>query len=278
MAEGGEEVLPERVRYLVGSAERVEILEALAQGVTRQCNIGRRCSIARSTVHRNLDGCQQRGWVRETDDGYALTTTGRHVLAAYREFARAVDTLTEHAPVLERLDLEDDHLGVDALAGCETTVATRENPHAPSIAAGELIERNAGDRVRILVSGVSPITNDAGWTALSAGSELETVVDHDVFRTLEESYADTVERALDDEAFSLHVCPPPIEAGVVLAGSEVCVLVDGEGGAHACLTGSTPELRGWAEATYETALASATEVETLGDAAAAEAEAEALER
>lgn len=259
-------MIPERISYLVSSAERVAVLEALSEGVTRQCDIARRCSVARSTVHRNLEGCRQRGWVRETPDGHVLTAAGASVLDAYDEFAATVETVTDHAAVLERFVADDEPPPLDALDGAETTVATRGDPHAPSVAAQRVIERNAGAPIRILVSGVSPITNEAGREALAADSSLETVVDHGVFRTLHASYADTVRAALDHPRFALHVCPPPIETGVVLAGEEVCLIVhDDAGGAHACLVGSDPDLRAWAWRRYDAARSSATRVESLAE-------------
>ncbi len=244
-------MIPERIRFLIGSTERIAILEALEDGPARQCALKRACSIARSTVHRNLEGCERRGLVTETDGEYALTPAGEHVLSAYREFVDVVGVVEDHQAVLERLWTPEESPPVAALRDAETTVASTEDPHAPSVAAGEAIRRNAGEQVRIAVSGVSPITNQAGRDALAGGSRLESIVDRDVLETMRSSYARAVETVAEDDRVDVLVSPSSIETGLVLAGDEVCIVVHDEaGGTLACLTGAHPELRDWAERVY----------------------------
>lgn len=245
-------MVPDRVQYLVASEERVRLLEALTEGPARQCTLRRKCSLARSTVHRNLTGCAERGWVVETSEGYALTQAGERVVAAYREFAETVYTLADHDPVLQHVGDAHEPLPTAALENCQTTTADATNPHAPSIAAAEVIRRNAGDPIRIAVGGVSPITNDAGWDAVEAGSRVESVVDESVLETLQRAYESTVEAAVDRDRVDIRLSPTSIDTGVVLAGDEVCVVVqDDDGTTQAALTGANRALQEWAEAAYE---------------------------
>lgn len=247
----GEEMIPDRIQFLIRSPERIAILEALENGPARQCTLKRTCSIARSTVHRNLEGCERRGLVTETDEGYALTPAGEHILAAYHEFADIVGVVDDHQEVLERLWALEESPPVAALRDCETTVATAGDPHAPSVAAGDVIRRNAGDSIRIAVSALSPITNRAGQDALAAGSRLESVVDPGVLETLRSSYRAQMETAVENDRIDVLVSSLPIDTGLVLAGEEVGVVVhDRNGSTMACLTGSNPDLRDWAENAY----------------------------
>ncbi len=256
-------MIPERIQYLLASAERVRILEALRSGPTRQCTLRRECSLARSTVHRNLRGCEERNWVVGTCEGYELTQAGEQILDAYQQFADTVCTIADHEPVLEHLHGVDEPLPSSALDDCQTTPTVEDNPHAPSIAAADVIRRNAGKHIRIAASGVSPITNEAGWDALDAGSHLETIVDEPLYETLQHSYSTTVEAALDCERFDLLLSPGTIDTGIVLAGDEVCVVVhDESGNTQAVLTGSTRELRDWAEGVYRRIREGTTPVET----------------
>jgi len=255
-------MVPDRVQYLVASEERVRLLEALTEGPARQCALRRKCSLARSTVHRNLRGCAERGWVVETGDGYALTQAGERILAAYREFAETVHALADHDPVLQHLDDAHEPLPTAALENCQTTTAEGRNPHAPSIAAAEVIRRNAGDPIRVAVRGVSPITNEAGWDALDAGSQIEAVVDETVLETLQRSYDATVETAAEHDRVDLRLSRASVATGVVLAGDEVCVVVqDDDGTTQAALTGANRALREWAETVYETVREGTTAIE-----------------
>lgn len=245
-------MIPQRIQYLLGSCERVQLLNAISRGVATQSKLAADCEVARSTVHRNLDGLLERGWVTTTEDGYRLTAAGESILVAYREFAEAVRTVGEHEPFLQQLEPVDSRPPASALAGCETTVATEANPHAPSVEVAAMIRRNAGERMRIAVIGVSPITNQATREAVEAGSDLELLFDTTVLETLQRDYDAAASEALEHESLTMRLSQGKIETGLVVTDDEICVVVQGDGGnAVACLTGTTPEIRTWAEQIYE---------------------------
>jgi predicted transcriptional regulator len=245
-------MIPDRARYLIGSDERIRLLEALSEGTTRGSELAKECSTARSTVHRNLTGFEERGWVVRSDGEYRLTPAGQRYLDAYREFAETTETIADHEPVLGHLTGVEEPIPTAALFDCETTPMTEADPHAPSVVAAGTIRRHAGEPVRIAASGISPITNRAGLDALDAGSELESVVDRRTLESLRSSYGTPVGAVVDDDRVELLVSPTPVETGVVIAGDEVCVTVhDDDGTAVASLTGSNAELRGWARRVYD---------------------------
>jgi predicted transcriptional regulator len=261
-------MVPERIRYLLASTERVRLLEALTDGPVRQCTLRRECSLARSTVHRNLTGCADRGWVVETDEGYVLTQAGERLLAAYREFADTARTLAEHDPALERLHGVEEALPTAALGDCRTTAATGHDPHAPTVEAAAVVERNAGDPLRVALGGVSPITTRAIRTALAAGSELEVLLDEGCYGARGRSDDALVEAGGEYERLDLRLSPTPVDAGVVLGEETVCVLVrDERGSARAALTGPTRALGEWAGGVYRRLREGAVPVEREATAA-----------
>lgn len=244
-------MISERVRYLLASSERVRILEALSVGPARQCDLGRRCGVARSTVHRNLEGLEERGWVAEEDSQYRITPAGQRLLDAYGEFADTVDTLSEHGPVLRHLTEVPEPIPTSSLEACETTPMTEGDPHAPMVSAADVLRRNAGDRLRIAAGTISPITNRATLAAVGEGSRVESVVDKSGLETLRRSYGDAMQSVPDMDRVDLLSTQTSIDPGIVLAEDEVCVVVhDDNGTATASLTGDASELITWAERVY----------------------------
>jgi len=262
-------MIPERIRYLLGSGERVRVLDALDGGPMRQCDVSRRCSIPQSTVHRNLEGLGEWGWVEETDDGYALTVAGRRILAAYEAFVAEVEEVAEHEAFLRCCGRFDPAVPTSALSAGETTTSTEANPHAAAMEMASLIRRNAGDDVRVATGAVSPITNRAGWDAVEAGSHVESILGEDAFAAFREEYADTMTEAAAADGVDVRVARESFEFGLAVCGTEVGVSVpDATDGVEVCHVSAHPELRSWADSLYDRLRAGATPAADLVDAPA----------
>lgn len=262
-------MISERISYLLGSDERVRVLDALDGGSMRQCDVARRCSIPQSTVHRNLEGLGEWGWVEETDEGYALTVAGRRILAAYEAFAAEVEEVAEHEPFLRCCGRFEPAVPTSALSAGETTASTEANPHAAAMEMAALIRRNAGEDVRVATGAVSPITNRAGWDAVEAGSRVESILGEDAFEAFREAYAETMAEAADYDRIDIRVARESFEFGLVICGQEVGISVpDDTDGVEVCHVSAHPELRSWAERVHDRLRAGATPAADLVDAPA----------
>lgn len=242
--------VPDEVEYLLGSDRRIRILEALGERPKRQVTIARECSIAPSTVHRNVAGLDRRGWVREDDDRYALTAAGERILSAYRRFAETAERLGEYEPLLRSFEDVDVSVPTEAVVGGDLVTATPSDPHAPAVAMARLMRTADVERIRVVASIVSPITNAGAEGFLSDGRTIEMVVDRETMVSARESYFENYAHALASDRVDLHVSPDPVEFSLVLAGDEVGVGGDPDADPSACLVGSDDDLRAWAEDVY----------------------------
>lgn len=254
-------VVPDAVEYLLGSRRRVEVLAALATGPRRQATVARELGVGRSTVHRCVEAFADRGWVKEVESGYALTVAGERVLSAYRTFARTVEGVSEHEPLLRCFEDVDAPVPVDALADATVVTATPQDPHAAVAACADLLRGAGTDRVRTAWSGVSPITNSAGEAHLRAGNEVEMVVDRETLLAARASYFENYQLALASDGVDLLVTENPIRAGVLLTGDRVAVIGYEGGRTSVCVHGRGDELRAWAAELYEHARSRAAAVE-----------------
>ena len=244
-------MVPEAIAFLLGSEKRVRVLAAFEDGSRRQASLARDCSVGRSTVHRCVEGFCDHGWLREVEDGYALTTGGRRVLSAYRAFADTVERVCEHETLFRCLDAAGVAVPPGVLDDATVVMATEHDPHAAVVACADLLRRADADRVRTAWTGVSPITNSAGEDHLAEGRRVEMVVDRRTLVAARESYFRNYQLALASDRVDVHVTDDPIEAGVLLAGDRAAVTGYENGRARVCVHGSSDDLRAWAEGVYE---------------------------
>jgi predicted transcriptional regulator len=262
-------MIPDRISYLLGSEERVRMLEVLEDDRMRQCDVARRCSLPQSTAHRNLEGLVDRDWVAEREEGYTLTVAGRRMLEAYRTFESEVTEIAEHEAFLRCCDRFDPEIPASALWAGETTVATEANPHAAAMEMAALIRSHAGTDLRIATGTISPITNRAGWDAVEAGSNVQSLLGEDAFEAFRDHYGETAAEADGYDRIDIRAVDGSVEFGLVLCGDEVGVSVPGAtDGIEACHRSSHPELRSWGEAVHERLLARATPVAELAETSA----------
>ncbi|WP_338741273.1 helix-turn-helix transcriptional regulator [Haloplanus salilacus] len=117
--------------YLVGSPVRVETLRAFrADGILSARELDDRLSASRRTLKRTLREMCSRGWIREVDDAYELTSLGGMLLSAYEEFRDRECTAERLRPVFEQTPAAAVDLDVEAAADA-TVVDTDDDPTDP---------------------------------------------------------------------------------------------------------------------------------------------------
>jgi len=253
--------VPEAVTFLFGSESRLCVLAALEDGPRRQAAVARECGVGRSTVHRCVQTLERHDWVHEVEGGYTLTAAGRRVLSAYRSFARTVERVHEHEPLLRCLEGTGVTVPTDTLADAEVVTATDHDPHAPVAASAEVLDRTDADHARVAWSGVSPITNDAGETHLADGGTVEMVVDRHTMVASRESYFENYQLALASDRLDLYVATDSFDVGVLVAGDRAVITGYEDGRPTVCVHGTDDDLRDCARRLYERARARADRLE-----------------
>ena len=254
----------EHVAFLVGSANRVRILEALREQPYRQCELTEACDLSRSTAHRALDGLEGRGWVEQAAGEYRLTVGGDLVLARYEALETAIARIDEWGPFLNRVGDPADTLPLAALQNATLVRSTAENPHAAAAHFADALATSAADVFYGISPVVSPRFNEAAEGLIAAGTEMELIVDESVFDTSSTEYADDLDRAFSLDSFTLYVSPDDIGFGLTILDERAMIgAYDDRGVLRECLDTTDESLRAWAYDIYDDHRAAARRAETV---------------
>lgn len=243
----------EPIRFLTQSRNRIRILQTVMEKEVcsrRECQ--QRLDISRTTIQRNLDAMEERGWVRETVDGYTLTTSGKHLVTNFGEFAESVQRIHRLQSFLQRVPPREFTVDIRHLDDAEITVASPTDPYAP-------VERQA-DRLRTaeefrLCTDVlgRNLFEDICRRATSRGCEGELVLTAGALETLrsDPSYADLYADLTDADRIRLYEYPEELSYALGIIDGWVQISVEDERNRFQALVETdSPRLREWAEKRY----------------------------
>lgn len=83
--------LCEGIRFLAGPEHRVALLEILELRPANKDDLADQLSVSKSTIDRSLTNLAALGWIRETQEGTAITSAGRVVLREHERVLNAID-------------------------------------------------------------------------------------------------------------------------------------------------------------------------------------------
>ncbi len=253
----------EHVSFLAGSENRVRVLKALRERPRRQCELVDTCGLSRSTVHRALDGLEERGWVCSEDGKYRLTVGGRLVLDQYEALETAIERVNEWGSFLQRLGAVGATLPPAALDDARLVTNTPENPHATMSHTTDVLAAADTETFRGISPVVSPVLNEAAREPLTAGMAMELIIDESVLETSRTAYPGAFEAANDFENFELYLSPDELTFGLTLLDGRALVCAhDEQGTLRECLDGTNEALVRWANDIYEDHRAAAERIDT----------------
>jgi predicted transcriptional regulator len=123
----------DEIGFLTASETRASVLSVLVEsGPQTKAQLREQFGVSRTTLMRNLDKLEDRGWICEdTSNVYRLTQSGELVANALMECAETVETAYELQSFLRWTDPSEFDLDPELLADAEITVAEPPNPYAP---------------------------------------------------------------------------------------------------------------------------------------------------
>ncbi len=204
------------IRFLASSPNRVALLAALAEEPDSPAALADRCSIARSSLHRNLSALRERGWARKSDGRYCSTAAGEIVLDAYRDLEETVSQAAAAAPFLDALDAGGFSFTPDELATVTITRATEGDPYAPVHRYPERVWALEPTEFRGFTPVVNPVFNEVHAALLDDGVESELILGADALSASRTAYADRFAEAMTTDVLSVRVLEesPPIGLSV----------------------------------------------------------------
>lgn len=235
----------EAVAYLSASPSRLGVFRAIAAGVSRPGALAETADVSRTTVHRCLNEFDERGWVTDRPDGYAVTAAGRAVLEGYVDLLARVGRADRYGPFLAAFDRADE---CPLPSEADVAVAEPTDPHAPvEFLTSRLPGPDEVDRLVGFVPVVAPAFDRAYGPLVAAGVETELVLPGAAFERAREAYPESVERAEAAENLTVMVTDRDVEVGVSLFPGEVFLGAYGDDGQfRACLHTDDDDVMAWA--------------------------------
>lgn len=225
---------------------RAPLLSALADGPKRQRTLREELDVARSTAYKGLRELTELGLVRETDDGYALTASGRLAAQTHATYRERLERLTAARPVLASVPAD---AGVPPAFLEEATVVTADR-HAPErpLSTFDSLADDA-DEIRSLSPAAVPRFMPDLHEAVEAGYHRGIVVERPAVEALRESY-DAFDEAVA-AGLEVHVLEEPLAFGLTVFDDEGAALTTYDDGVSGLFHSTADGAVAWARGTYE---------------------------
>jgi predicted transcriptional regulator len=249
---GGSVDAVDDVAFLAGSEPRAAVVTALAErGTVTKDELVEHSGASRVTVTRNLEQLADRGLVGADDGSWRLTPLGELLAGEFLSLLGTAGTADDLAPVLSRLPADAFDLDPAALAGADVTASTPANPYAPAERHGESLM--AADTARMALPAVSPqLMADTGERLRAGDLEMELVASSSVAETFRTEIPGLVAEVNATGAVAIHEHGDEVPFYLGLVDDAVQVgVADDEGIPRALAETTDPEVRSWAEDTFE---------------------------
>lgn len=238
---------------LARSEPRVRLLEVIyEQQVIEKNELQERIDASRTTVQRNLDALEERGWREGDNRTYAVTPSGRPVTGQLLTLLDAMYAAKRLQPFPEFAPHEQFDLDFHRLATADITVADETDPYVPVNRHVALMEDADHFRCRLPAVGLQPMMV-ARTCVLEHGYRHEVILDPGVAdtRRTEEIYRDVPADLVSSDRATLLVSDTPVPFYLGITDAAVRFGVgDDEGTPRGLVESDASDGRRWANRTY----------------------------
>jgi predicted transcriptional regulator len=138
----------EDIDWLTRSANRVELLELLADRPHTRSELQKALGVTRVTVNRTSEAFEERGWIEATDRELELTPCGRLVLDTLVPLRSAAATARKLGDIQQYLPTDEFDFALSRLADAEITYSSKYDVLAPVDESAEIAV--GADRLRVV--------------------------------------------------------------------------------------------------------------------------------
>lgn len=242
----------EEIEFLARSANRIEVLAALADGAYTRRELGEAVDASQPTLGRVLNDLTERTWIRYDGERYRATPTGRLVAAGITDLQDRLETEVRLREVAEWLP-DDLDLDLRHLRDATITTPTGARPNAPIRRMLELLRGT--DRARLL----SHSFNEQKLRLLrerAAAGEMTVrgVFAADAIEALTEvpELRDELRQLVAADDAEIRVAGEPVPLAVEITAARTHLLLrDEEGLVRASVDSDDEAVRAWATSLHE---------------------------
>ena len=243
----------EEIEVLALSANRVAVLEHLADEPHTRRELAEATGASQPTLGRILRDFGDRHWVDHDGDAYVATATGGLVAEEFTDLRETVETERRLREVAEWLPTDEMGFDLRRLADARITLPSRTRPGAPVGRVLDLLR--SADRVRI----VSHAFNEASLDAVrertvEGGGTFEGVFSPDALDALasDDALRGRLRDLLDSDRAEVRIHDGPIPLAVTVTDDVVHLLLrDDEGLLRAAVDTDDEAVLSWAAGVHE---------------------------
>ena len=244
----------EDIAFLTRSEHRVTALVALAEGPLTRDDLRDATGVSSSTISRTLRDFEKRHWVRRDGHRYDATKLGTFVAAKMDELIDHIETASKLRDVWQSLPMEVNDLHVEMVTDAVVTVAEATHPYRPVNRFVSLIQGT--DKFRFVgfdLALFEPCHQEV-FQHIIDGMETEVIDPPNVARYIRETYPERLSKALASGNLTVNVHDDLPDYGLCLFDDRVgiCGHSPESGTVQVLIDTDAPDVREWAEETYET--------------------------
>ncbi|NHN49150.1 ArsR family transcriptional regulator [Halostella sp. JP-L12] len=250
----------EEIEFLALSANRVEVLQLLAEGPHARSDLAAETGASQATLGRILSDFDDRSWIRREDGRYEATATGRLVAEGFTDLLEILETESELRGVVRYLPTREMDFDLRRLADATITVPSGTRPNAPVQRVVDLIA--GADEVRVfshafneqsLAAVEDRVTEGpATFRGVFSKRAVDALAEDDELRR-------RLRSLLSADGAAVRVRDEPIPLAVTVADGVVHLLVrDDNGVLQASVDADDAAVQSWARDTFDRYWESAT--------------------
>ncbi|ELZ19637.1 transcriptional regulator [Haloterrigena salina JCM 13891] len=241
----------EEIEFLALSANRVEVLESLAEDGHTRNELAAATGASQATLGRILGDFRERSWIRREGSEYVATATGRLVASGITDLQRIIETERRLREVVDYLPSTELTFDLRRLADATITTPSQTRPNAPLSRLLELLEdaddvrtvSHAFNEQTLSVVQDRAETGEQTFRGVFSRSAIEALVDDATLR-------DRLEALLATDETAIRVRDGSVPLAVMLLDDVVYLLLrDEQGVLRASIDTDDEAVRSWAEET-----------------------------
>lgn len=241
----------ETLQFLAGSGVRIRLLAELRERRADARTLVDSLDVPHSTVQRNLNKLEERGWIGATlDRSYYTTSVGEIVLDALEGTPESLESVDGMAAFVECAPVDSFGFDPERLAGAEYVVADEETPSAPLNAFVRRLDE--ADGFALATPNWNPAYREVVERQLdSPAGEAEVVTERTQRSLLTGDGIGTLADLQDDDRLTVRLCDERLSVGLGLVDGGVAVAGYRDGTFRVLAITDDEAVRSWARRRLE---------------------------
>ena len=243
----------EEIEFLALSANRVKVLDVLAEGTKTRRELAEVTDASQPTIGRILRDFEEREWITRDGDGYRATVTGQFVAKGFTDLLDIVETERKLRDLVKWLPTGTMEFDLRRLRTATITLPSQVRPSAPVRRVTDLIHQS--DRVEIVSHAFNEQSLDAIRRETIEGSQtFEGVFSADAIDAIagDSTLRQRLRELVASERAEIRICDEDVPLAVTITDDVVHLLLrDEDGVLQAALDTDDPEVLSWARESHE---------------------------